>query len=291
MKKRVLFISLIFAFSLFSFTGLVKAQSCNPNVTMINQDPYPAIPGDSVKLLFQINGVDNPDCGNVNFELVPKYPISLMPDQQASYSISAGIYQQDYKSFFLAPYNVKVSESALNGDNPIEVRYNFGNNEGYISKQFDLNVKDVRAKFEVHVKSYNPNTKTITFEILNIASSNVKAITVEVPQQKGISIEGSSDNIVGDLDSNEYTTADFNVKSMPSSGNITLNLHYSDAINDRRVVTENVSFDANNFTAQAQKKSHASTYIILILIAGAIWYYIRRRNKKKKALKEKRLRK
>lgn len=215
MKKRALLIAFVFLFAIFAFAGNVKAQSCAPEVSMVNQDPYPAIPGDSVKLLFQINGVDNPDCKDVNFELVPKYPITLMPDQQASYSFKAGTYEKDYKSFFLAPFNVKVSDNALNGDNPIEVKYKFGTNEGYLSKQFELNIKDVRAKFETHVKNYDPVTKTITFEVLNIADSNIKALTVEIPNQKAISIEGSNENIVGDLDSNEYTTADFNVKQMP----------------------------------------------------------------------------
>ena len=34
---------------------------CNLDASLINQDPYPAIPGDYVTIVFQLAGVENPD--------------------------------------------------------------------------------------------------------------------------------------------------------------------------------------------------------------------------------------
>ena len=36
---------------------LVSAIACDLKVSMINQDPYPAIPGEYVKIVFQVEGV------------------------------------------------------------------------------------------------------------------------------------------------------------------------------------------------------------------------------------------
>jgi len=77
MKKGVLTIFICLAI-LFSFSSLtfVSAEGCNLDVSLINQDPYPATPGDYVKLVFQVNGVSNPQCGTVEFELLEQYPLS-----------------------------------------------------------------------------------------------------------------------------------------------------------------------------------------------------------------------
>lgn len=288
MKKGVFFISVLFLIAFFSFHLATALSPCILNVSLVNQDPYPAIPGDSVKLLFQVNGIVNPDCGQVNFKLLPNYPISLSPNQQSEYTVQAGTFKQNYKSFFLAPYQVMVANNSLNGDNPIEVDYHYGNNQGYLSKQFNLNVQDVRGKFEVNVQNYDPNTKMITFNILNYAKLGVKAIDVEVPPQKGILIQGSNQNIIGDLDSNEYTTADFKVKQMPKDSNITLILHYSDITNNRRSVKKEVSFNSNNFSISETKGSSFSTYLVIIIILALVLYYFYRRNKKKKVARVKR---
>lgn len=288
MKKSVLFVEVLFLVSSFGFHAVAALSSCNLNVSLVNQDPYPAIPGDSVKLLFQVNGIDNPACSQVNFKLLPNYPITLSPGQQSEYTVQAGTFQQNYKSFFLAPYQVRVANNSLNGDNPIEVNYQYGSNQGYLSQQFNLNVQDVKGKFEVNVQNYDPTTKTITFNVLNYAESGVKAIDVEIPPQKGISIQGSNQNIIGDLDSNEYTTADFKVKQIPSDGNITLILHYSDVTNNRRSVKKEVSFNSNNFSISETKGSSFSTYLIVIIILALIIYYFYRRNKKKNAARARR---
>ena len=57
MKKSLMF-GFAFAFILFSISG-VFAGVCDLDVSLINQDPYPAIQGDYVKLVFQVDGHSN----------------------------------------------------------------------------------------------------------------------------------------------------------------------------------------------------------------------------------------
>ena len=78
MKKEVI----LLAFAVIISIGVASAQqpiACNPDASLINQDPYPAVPGDIVKVVFQVDGTDNPECGTVTLEIIPEFPFSLEP--------------------------------------------------------------------------------------------------------------------------------------------------------------------------------------------------------------------
>lgn len=277
--KRMM--SLFIICMIFSIGGVLA--KCNLEASMINQDPYPALQGDYVKLVFQLDGVANSECGTVNFELVESYPISFDAGENPIRTVDAGTYRKDFSSFLLATFKVRVDANAVDGDNPIEVRYKPASNEAYETKQFNLNVKDTRADFEIHVEDYDYSTKTITFQILNIGDSDIEALTLEIPEQENIVVKGSNRNIVGDLDSNEYTTADF--EAIPEEGKINVKLTYTDSINERRSIAKDVSFNPEYFKGRIADEGGSKTglYIFIIIVAGIAGYYFYRRHKKKKA--------
>jgi hypothetical protein len=274
MKKVVILFALLFCCLFVS----AETDACNLKVSMINQDPYLAIPGDYVKLVFQIDGVENTDCGDVSFELLEKFPISFDPNTTKIYSAKSGVYKSDYRSFLLAHYEVRVDEDALDGDNPIETQLR---KNGLIeTKKFNLNVEDVKADFEIFIKDYDSNTKTVTFEILNTAKSDVEALTLEIPKQNNIDIIGSKTNIVGDLDSNEYTSADFNGNL--KQGEIKITISYTDEINNRRVIEKSVLFEPEYFNFEQEKSTPVFVYILIIIIIASAWFYYKKRKKMKK---------
>lgn len=280
--KRGLLIGVVFVM-IFSLAG-VFAEGCDLQVSMVNQDPYPAVPGEEVKVVFQVDGIESTECGQVEFELLEAYPITLGPGQQKSYSIDSGTFSRDYKAHFLAAYTLRVASNALNGDNAIEVQYRQGANLGYETKEFVLNVLDTQADFEVYVKEYDLKTRILTFEILNIDALDVEALTIEIPSQDNIVIRGANRNIVGDLDSNDYTTFDF--VAIPSDGEIELTLYYSDSINERRTMTKKVAYESSYFTPMADEipKTPVKNYIVAVAIVLLIGWWIFRRIKKKKAV-------
>ncbi len=284
MKKRQLGFIFVLIF-IFSFANI--SASCDLDISLINQDPYPAIPGDYVKLVFQIDGIDNPECKTVDFELLEQYPLVFDPNEQPRYSVNSGVYSRDYRSYLLATYKVRVDENALEGDNPIEVQYRFGGNIGFESKQFDLNVEDTRADFEIYVKDYDVSSQTLTLEILNIAEADIEALTLEIPNQNNVQIKGSKVNILGDLDSNDYTTADF--EAVPKAGEFDIKISYTDSTGARRVLEKAVLYESEYFEnrAEDQKQKSPWTVVIWLAVMLLIAYYFWRRHKKKKALKKK----
>lgn len=269
---------ILLAVLLISLT-FVSAEGCSPQVSLINQDPYPAIPGEYVKLVFQVNNLANSECQNFVFELLEKYPLIFDPNTNPEFRVNRGFYEKDYDSFLIAPYKVRIDSAALEGDNPIETKYFFGNQESFVSNEFEVYVEDSRAKFELHIDKYSYATKELTIEILNIADIDVEALTIEINKQDNIKISGSNRIVVGDLDSNEYTTADFN--AIPKDGEIEIRIIYTDQIGVRRELMENINFDSSYFegTKVSNNPSFWTWVIILVVLGGGIWWFIQRRKK------------
>ncbi len=292
--KRGLFVAfMVFAFVF--FIGPVSASACNLDASLVNQDPYPASPGEYVKVVFQLTGVENPECGKTAFEFIESFPFSLDPGISNKYEITGGTYSTDYKSFLLAPYRIKVDKDALDGENEIKVEY-YSNNGGkpltYL-KRFNITVQDSRTDFEVSVKDYDYKTNTLTLVVLNAGEHDAEAVTIDIPKQDNIDVKGSNRYIVGSLDAKDDSS--FSYEAVPRDGEIKFDVYYNDQINERRTLEKTVKFDSSYF--QGRKKDAVvpkptSYYvaigeaIVFILIWLIGWY--RRRRKRMKLVYAKR---
>lgn len=285
-KSLVIFSLLVLSFGLL---GFVSAATCDLKASLVNQDPYPAVQGDYVKLLFQLDGVAETGCGVIEFSLLEKYPIIFDDGAENTFTVNSGTFTKDHPSFLMIPYKVRVDANALDGANPVEV--SFASNTGtpqtvsYL-EQFDVEVKDVRVPFEVLVKDFDVTTNIMTLEVLNVGDADVQALTLEIPHDENLDvleIKGANTNILGDIDSNEYTTSDFEV-SPKSAGELLLNIKYTDETGTRRSTTEQVYFDSKNFNGKKadQKKTPIGTIIFVIVVLIVIGYFFYRRHQKKK---------
>lgn len=279
MKEKVITSFVVLSTLLFTLS-FAAAEVCDLSVSLINQDPYPAIQGDYVKVVFQIDGLENTECGTVTFGIKEDYPISLDPSIQNPIIINSGTYQRNYGSFYLAPYKLRIDENALDGENPIEVHYSTKTSSNII-ETFDINVEDTRADFEVHIKNYDYETKELTFEILNIEKVDVEALTIEIPKQENIEIKGTNRIVVGDLDSNEYTSADFEAILPEGEIKINIRIFYTDTINVRRELQKVIDFDSSYFT-ERNKTKISQPYWLYILVILIVSFFVWKRIKKKK---------
>jgi len=251
--------------------------ACNFNVSLLNQDPYPAVPGDYVSLVFQINVLQDSSCSGLVFQLVPQYPISFDPNASSEVTFGAGAFQDNYKTNLIVPYKVRLDQNAIDGDNTIITRYSIPGSpsDSFFTSQFNLNVKDSRTIFEAFVKNFDSTTNKLTIQILNSGKSDVDALTIEIPEQTGVVVKGSNRNIIGSLDANEYTTVDFEVS--PAEADITLNIYYTDKISVRRTTNTIVHFDPSYFeNRKSDKKSSSSLIWIIVIIAVIVFLLIRR---------------
>jgi hypothetical protein len=267
-----------------TFLSTITVSACTLDASLINQDPYPAIPGDYVKLIFQLTGVDNPDCGRIDFELIDNYPIIFDPGDSHKVEARGGTFQRDYSSHLIIAYKVRIDEDALNGENIIEVVYgkNKGSTNSSILKSFEIEVEDSRADFELHINKYSTVSQELTIEVLNIAENDVEALTIEIPKQENVKIIGSNRAIVGDLDSSEFTTADF--KADLRDGEIEIKVLYTDQIGNRRENAYNITFDSSYFSyTEGNGQIIPTSYLVMgaiVILVIIFWIWIKRKNRK-----------
>lgn len=287
MKKRILFALIgLFLISLRFAGATTPLPNCLPSVELINQDPYPANPGEYVKIVFQIDGLNNPDCEKVSFELKDGFPFTLDPDQMRTYEFLGSVYVKDYKSTALAPYKLIVDKDAIDGDNEIEGILKYTTAEGEVVsqvEQFKVNVKGIKVDFDISVKDFDAKTNTLTLEILNTGEDNVAGLTADIPKQENIVVKGSNREIIGELDANDDTT--FSYEASPKDGEITVELAYTDSINERRHLEKKVYYDSSYFSgrkADEVQPVSVYSYLFYILLILVILSWIRGWWKKRK---------
>ena len=273
MKKLIILILIL------PMISLVSAEPCSPETVLLNQDPYPAIPGEYVKLVFQISNLESQECGNIAFKLKEEYPIIFNPGESGIRNFLEVDYIKDYKSTIQIPFEVRIDENALDGENLIEILLKNKNN-AEILENFNIEVDDPKSDFEIYVKEYDYESNKLTIEILNVGDSDIEALTLEIEKQRNIIIKGSNRIVAGDLDSNEYTTVDF--EAIPKDGEISLNIIYSDPLNKRRVIEKTINFDSHYFIDRVADRNGTSktTYIFGILAVVGILYLLFKRKKK-----------
>jgi len=260
--------------------SVASARVCELDVSLLNQDPYPAVPGEYVRLVFQVEGIEAPECGDITFELIEDYPISLDPDETGIRRFKKVNYVKDYQSNILIPFRVQVDGGALDGANPIEISIQSGSEPKQL-ETFDLEIDDIRASFELAVTEYDYVTHELTIEVLNIADSDIEALTLEIPKQESVNVKGSNRVIIGDLDSNEYSSASF--EAVPRDGKIEVKLLYSDSVGERRTVESSVWFDSTYFTgriADQVQPSKTPYYIGAAVVLFFVYRWYKKRKKK-----------
>lgn len=276
-KREVFGIFLILLLILIPF---ISSEVCNPKPILLSQDPYPAVPGESVKLVFQIDGLTNTNCKDVKIKILESYPFSINPSSSKIVGISSGIFLKDFASFALVPFKLDVDKNVLKGEHKLELQISFDSTN--LLFPFDIEVSDLRTDFEITVKNYDKNTNTFTFEILNVGKNDVDALTIDVPKQDSFSVIGSSRYIIGSLDSNDDTT--FIFRGISNNKQINLIVTYTDKIDERRILEEMVYFDEEYFDKVNDSNGMSVWfYITLILVIGIIiFWYMNRTSKKRR---------
>jgi len=281
MKKSMILFSILFTLVLTAiYPTIALVDNCELSASLVNQDPVTAIPGEELRLVFQIEGVDNPSCGKVDFTLLEAFPIVIEEGTDHTTSINAGVFVRSFGKFFLAPYTVILNENSLDGESKIEAILKSEITEKIV--EFQIRIEDSRADFEISVNDYRPSTKEITFEILNIAESDVNSLTIEIEKQDNIVIKGSNRNIIGSLDANEDTT--FSFEARPKDGDIILDVYYTDKTGFRRQIKKTVMYDSTYFTNRARDDDGGNStmyWVIGIVVVLIIWWFWSRARKKK----------
>ncbi len=83
--------------------------------------------------------------------------------------------------------------------------------------------------------SYQESGGSFLLSVSNVGVNPAKAVSVEIPLQSGFSVSGSSTQVIGNLNSGDYTSANFQVAQRGSS-DMNIRIQYTDAVGVRRSI-------------------------------------------------------
>ncbi len=267
-KQFLLIFALIIIFSLFFTVSLINLgsagenpNSCSLNVSLVSQDPDPATPGEYIRLVFQISGVDNSNCDGAKFELIPSYPFSI-DNNDTLRTLGSYIYTPDQTSVWTIPYKVRVDNDALNGENELKVRYNAdpSNNWNiYSTKTFNITIEDSRTSFDAVIQE--TSSSDVSIAIANTGRYAANSMIVKIPEQENFRVSGTSGQMVGNLDSGDYTIVGFTiipniqraqgVNNQSNKNILKVQVDYTDGIGQRRTSILEIPFAGNSFSTNS----------------------------------------
>jgi len=304
MKKKFLLSSLvILSLIIILSLSVVHAESnpCNPTIQLVSQDPNPAVPNDYVKVLFEVSDLGN--CEGYALKLEQEYPFSLDSNSTGVQTIQTNPFASDYKSVWTIPYKIRIDGDAFDGDYTLKLKYHEGGNENfdsYVQSGFNLSIKDSRTSFDAVIQESSGNDVSIA--IANIGKYTANSVVVRIPEQESFVATGTDGQMVGNLESGDYTIVGFTVSQKMSSRNMTrgavpsnpetpnsklkFDIYYTDNIGERRVANMelplnigNSSVGLNGFTRNSKTSSTSwfSSWVtwvivIIIIILGYIFY-------------------
>jgi len=262
-----------------SFVSVSASTSCDLHITVVNQDPYPAVPNDYVEVVFQMSGVQNPDCKGAWFELIPSYPFSL--DEKDSLRIlDESTWVFNYKNDWMIPYTLRVDKNALDGAPEIEVHYAPGSwsSDSYFSEGFNVTVEDSRTSFDAVIQEISGSE--ISIAIANVGEYTANSVVVRVPEQEDFKATGTDGQMVGNLDSGDYSIVSFDISSekTQTEGTLEIEIYYTDNIGERRIIINDFSINSNDISTKEEIEegkrerglSSSLIFWVIIVIIGII---------------------
>lgn len=277
-------------------------------LTSLEFNPYPVVPGEYFDFYVAVQYIGNSGASGISFQLDPQFPFSLDPSDNGVRNFGT-----INSPSLVLHYKVRVDPDAVAGTNTINLDYNVGTIE--YTQSFNIDVENPKTNFDAVIQSVSGNSVSIA--IANTGENVANAVIVKIPDQNDFMAVGTNGQMVGNLNSGDYTVVSFTLSpkrntttisqqplnSQPSanfqdyqSSPKTLNfeIDYTDTVGERRIMNMSLPLSiASNYSASAngsfrgrtsQNQSLFVQWYFWVIIAALIitGFIIYKRNSKLK---------
>jgi hypothetical protein len=264
------------------------------NIQQIRQDPFPANPGELVEIYLRLEN-NGGEIWSPSFIMNLEHPFKLdlsSPSTKDYISLEAG-------ERITLKYKIKVDASAAPDDYEVNFHIQAPNQFSY-DYFFNLEVDDVTSKFDVAIDEISE--EGVSVALSNTGKNTANSITVRIPEQESFEVLGLPSNIIGNLNSGDYTILTTQIAPRAEGETLTLfmEIDYTDTIGNRRTETREVAipmttqtvkgFNAlENYIETGRKASDEGEgtsgwfYVtVIIIVAWGIFYWKHRKKHKRK---------
>ena len=123
---------------------------------------------------------------------------------------------------------------------------------------------------------------SVSIKVINGNVGNIKFLDVKLNPSKDYSIISNNEQYIGDLNSDDFSVADFKIKILSSKReiNLPLTLEYKDALNQDYSQQVNVTLKILSASEMGIKRSYTGLFVIIIILAiGGYIYYRKYKSK------------
>ncbi len=249
MKKYILLMVFVLAasFALAAVNTQYMGKVPDLRISISIQDPDPVEPGKEVEASFKIEN-NGTTANNVIFEILPEYPFSLVPGENAAKVIGTIGTSQNSRQSVIVRYKLKVAQDAIDGNHEIKVRYK---SEGFDSwtmiEKLKIKVQSRDAiigveKFAAEPSVVAPGSKAkLTIMLRNYATSLLKDIKVVLDLGKSgdevtpfSPIGSTNEKVLAYIEPESSKSMEFELIADPDavskSYKIPISIRYSDAL-------------------------------------------------------------
>lgn len=209
------------------------------SVSLVNQDPDPAIAGEVVEVRFGVENTGGREVSNLLAELVEEYPFELVFGEDAIQIVGTIDKYQDDEDMKIIKYKLRSNRDATAGSYELKVRYYEEGSDIIKQKSFTLDIKNKESAEVIHIDktSLVPGEETpLKFTVNNVGNAPLRDMTFSWENEDDIILPVGSDNTryIKYLDIEESAELEFNViadtNADPGLYKLDLSLTYEDPI-------------------------------------------------------------
>ncbi len=201
-----------------TLTEMPISDDENVQVTLVNQEPDPAEPGNYVDIRFKFENIGGGPANNIEVELIPEYPFSLDSGTSALKNIGSLHSRQMGDDGAIVKYHVRVNNDAVDGVNELKMRYNVAG-KAWLTETFDIDIQTHELILAIKDVVSEPKeiapgqTAIISLLLQNIANSIIKDIrvTLDIKGKPFAPVGSSNQKSILYLKPGEYINLSFNL--------------------------------------------------------------------------------
>ena len=182
------------------FSGLVFAETDSKAITvsLVNQDPDPAIAGDIVETRLGIENRGGEAAENLILEIIPEYPFTMIPGESNIKKIGTIRAYQSGADMKIVKFKLRVDRDVTAGEYALKIKeYEEGKESvsGIKSLSIDIKSKESAEVIYIDKTILIPGKEdTLKFTINNVGSAPLRDLTFSWVNEDKIILPVGSDN-------------------------------------------------------------------------------------------------
>ncbi|MBW2986032.1 COG1361 S-layer family protein [Candidatus Woesearchaeota archaeon] len=198
MKSKILLLSLLLIITVSIFSVAVSAADVL-TVSLVNQDPDPAIAGSIVEVRIGVENTEGLPSENAVLELESQYPFSMVPGESAIKKLGTLDSYQTGDDYKIVKYRIQIDRNAPAGTYDLVFwQYQEGQKESAgIKKTISVDVKGKEGAEIIYIDKTDlvPGKQTdMKFVITNLGSAPLRDLSFSWENEDGVILPVGSDN-------------------------------------------------------------------------------------------------